>query len=449
MHKSIQAVYVPMGVGTFHMPTAEEQFQSSIAMLREFCDDIIVPEEKILSTDQLSAYLDTLEPDLVILQNLTFANAAYTSEVMHRFRNVPLLLWTLREPVIDGGRLRLNALTGAFSAANTIRQFKQEPFEYVYGGPEEKQVREAAKKMISAARVRFAMQSLKVCAIGHTPQGFGFGRALDNDMLEVFGVRQDAIEARELIDLAKSYTDEECREYLQDALNRTVGLMDTPEKNRLDFARIYKAYDVFVKKNGIGAVASRCWPDFFTSFGTPVCSVLAMLNDLGVAAACEADMYGALSMWIGMQLSGRAVFFGDPVSLNEQENTLTFWHCGTAACSLARKDTGACIGEHCNRHIGPTMEFGCEQSDHATVFRIGRNPDGTFRFFIASGKALDRPKQFFGTSTVLEMNGPAESMVYEAVREGWEPHYAVIYEDVADELEMLAHMFKAEVRRFN
>ena len=448
MHKTFQAVYVPMGVGTFHMPTAEEQFQASIAMLREYCQDIIVPEEKILSTDQLSAYLDTLEPDLIILQNMTFANGAYASEVMHRFRSVPLLLWTLREPVIDGGRLRLNALTGAFSAANTIRQFKQEPFEYVYGGPEEPQVRETAKKMINAARVRHAMQSLKVCAIGHTPQGFGFGRALDNDMLEVFGVRQDAIEARELIDLAKSYTDEECREYLQDALNRTVGLMDMPEKNRLDFARIYKAYDVFVKKNGIGAVASRCWPDFFTSFGTPVCSVLAMLNDLGVAAACEADMYGALSMWMGMQLSGRAVFFGDPVSLNAAENTLTFWHCGTAACSLARKDTGACIGEHCNRHIGPTMEFGCEKSEHATVFRIGRNPDGMFRFFIASGKALDRPKQFFGTSTVLEMNGSAESMVYEAVKEGWEPHYAVIYEDVADELEMLAHMFKADVRRF-
>ena len=57
--------------------------------------------------------LDTVDPDLIILQNLTFANAAYASEIMHRFRNVPLLLWTLREPVIDGGRLRLNALTGA------------------------------------------------------------------------------------------------------------------------------------------------------------------------------------------------------------------------------------------------------------------------------------------------------------------------------------------------
>ena len=337
MNREFQAAYVPIGVGTFHMPSAEAMFSESKTLLSELCPGIVVPEEMILNTDALSAYLDTLNPDLIILQNLTFANAAYTMEIMHRFRNVPLVLWTLREPVIDGGRLRLNALTGAFSAANTIRQFKKEPFEFVYGGPSEDQVKDTLKKMIEAARVRQEMQSLKVAAIGHTPQGFGFGRALDNDLLEVFGVRQEAIEARELIDLAKSFTDEECEVYLNDALSRTEGLDETPEKNRLDFARLYKAYDEYVKKNGIGAIASRCWPDFFTVFGTPVCMVLSILNDLGVAAACESDMYGALSMWIGMRLSGKSVFFGDPVSLDEKANTITFWHCGMAACSLARE----------------------------------------------------------------------------------------------------------------
>jgi L-fucose isomerase-like protein len=289
------------------------------------------------------------------------------------------------------------------------------------------------------------MSSLNVCAIGHTPQGFGFGRALDNDLLEVFGVHQDAIEARELIDAAKGFSDEECAEYLNDAMKRTRGLENTPERNRLDFARIYKAYDEFVTSKKIGAIASRCWPDFFTSFGTPVCAVLAMLNDLGVAAACEADMYGALSMWIGMKLSQKAVFFGDPVSLDEKENTITFWHCGTAACSLAREDTGAAIGEHCNRHIGPTMEFGAKESDHAVIFRIGRNPDGTFRFFIVKGKALDRPKQFFGTSSVIETEDSAEKIIHESVLAGWEPHYAVIYGDVSDELQILARMFGCEV----
>ncbi|MBR2668774.1 MAG: hypothetical protein IKE36_03145 [Solobacterium sp.] len=236
--------------------------------------------------------------------------------------------------------------------------------------------------------------------------------------------------------------------YLQDIENRTVGLSQTPEKNRRDFARLYNAYSTYVKEHHIGALASRCWPDFFTSFGTPVCAVLAMLNDLNVAVACEADMYGALSMWIGMRFSGRPVFFGDPVSLDENENTITFWHCGTAACSLARKDTGAVIGEHCNRHIGPTMEFGCEASEHATIFRIGRNPDGTFRFFAVSGKALDKPKQFFGTSVVIETCAESKTIIHEAVKAGWEPHYVVIFDDVADELEMLAHMYNCEVTRY-
>ncbi len=444
MTKQFQAAYIPFAVGTFHMESAHRLFDESIALLRTIDADTAVPNDLLLSTAQLEEYLDTIDPDLLIIQNLTFANGQYASEVMHRFRDVPVLLWTLREPVIDGTRLRLNALTGAFSAANAMRQFRREPFEFVYGGPQEEQVIRRVTKTVRAARVKHAMKDLRVSSIGHTPQGFGFGRPLDLDLLETFGIRHEAIEARELIDRAKSFTDEECAEYLQDAMNRTVGLQNTPEKNRLDFARLYRAYDEYVRANRIGAVASRCWPDFFTSFGTPVCAVLAMLNDLGVTAACEADMYGAVSMWTGAQFSGKPVFFGDPVSLDEKENTITFWHCGTAACSLAREDTGALIGEHCNRHIGPTMEFGCKQSGHAVIFRIGRNPDGTFRFLIAKGRALDRPKQFYGTSVVIETEASSEKIIHESVLAGWEPHYAVIFSDCAEELEILAHMFGCE-----
>ncbi|MBR2792470.1 MAG: hypothetical protein IKE12_07415, partial [Erysipelotrichaceae bacterium] len=200
--------------------------------------------------------------------------------------------------------------------------------------------------------------------------------------------------------------------------------------------------------NNIGAIASRCWPDFFTAYGTPVCAVLAMLNDMGVAASCETDGYRALSMYLGMKLSDSPVFFGDPVSMNEEENTISFWHCGTAACSLARKDTGAVVGEHCNRHIGPTMEFGCKPSDRATVFRIGRTPEGAFRFFLTTGKILYKPQQFFGTSLVVETDNNAEEIINESVRDGWEPHYVVVYGDVSQELEILADMLDIPVWRY-
>ncbi len=447
MEKQFQVAYVPIGVPTFHLESAQKEFDKSVALLQSVTDACVFPEEMLLSIDLLDAFLDSVDPDLVILQNITFANAAYASEVLKK-KDCPILLWTLREPVIDGGRLRLNSLTGAYSAANAMKAFRKEPLNYIFGAPEEEAVKEKVSATIRAAKIKHDLKELKVAAVGHTPQGFGFGRALDLEMLENFGATLECIEARELIDKAKAFTDEEIETYLADASGRMKGLECTPEQNRKDFARLYKAYKEYVTEQKIGALASRCWPDFFTAFGTPVCAVLAMLNDLGVAASCEADTYGALSMYLGMQLTDKPTFFGDPVSMNEEENTITFWHCGTAACSLARTDTGAKVDVHCNRKIGPTLDFGCKPCDKVTIFRVGKDAEGKFRFFIATGKALDKPKQFNGTSIVVQTDADAQRIVYESVEAGWEPHFAVAYGDIASELEILAGMFMMEVQKY-
>ena len=368
--ESLITVYLPVGVGTFHMETAADQFARSVRLLKSIDGDVVVPDKPLLSVEALRDFLAPLRPGLVIFQDLTFANGAYMAEVLRRYDG-PVLLWTLREPAGDGGRLKLNSLTGAYSAAHTLRNFGNRPFSYVFGAPEEENVREAVQKAIRAAAdecvtslldekpeerektpeevfaasIRDKMRSLKIAAVGHTPQGFGFGRALDAEMMHNFGAELVSVEVRELINKAKSYADEECAEYLARTEEATCGFGKTPEKNRLDHARLYKAYTDFVRENGIGALASRCWPDLFTEFGTPVCTVLSLLNDEGVAAACEADLYGALSMWIGQELSGRPVFFGDPVALDEEENTLTFWHCGSGSIcfpTIQRRHPACC-----------------------------------------------------------------------------------------------------------
>ena len=411
---SFCSVYIPVGVPTYHLETAQDQFERSCAMLRGVDPDFVCPDEMLLTLDKLRAYLDGLNPDLIVFQNLTFANAAYMAEVLRRYQ-CPMLLWTLREPVIDGGRLRLNSLTGAYSAANTLAAFDGRAFNWCFGAPEEESVVSAVKATVEAAKVKKAMRSLTMSAIGHTPQGFGFGRALDSELMNTFGVELESIEARELIDMAKTYTDEECAEYLRDTEKCTCGLDKTPEHNRNDHARLLKAYRDYVRTHHIGALASRCWPDFFTSFGTPVCTVLSMLNDEGVAAACEADIYGALSMWIGMQLSNEPVFFGDPVAL---------------------------------RKIGPAMDFGCEAFPEATIFRIGRKPDGSFRFFVAEGSVLDKPKQFIGTSIVVKTDRNSKEVVEDSIRSGFEPHFAVIKGHHAETLKVLAEMFGFEVCKY-
>lgn len=441
---AFECLYVPVGVPTFHLESARREFAASAALLRAAEPGTVCPDNILLSVDALREYLGGQSPDLIVFQNVTFANAEYMTEVLRRF-DCPILLWTLREPVIDGGRLRLNSLTGAYSAANAVSAFRDGGFEYVFGSPDEADARERVTAVISAARVRKGLRSLRMSAVGHTPQGFGFGRGLDLELAGVFGVTLESIEARELIDDARGFTDGECEEYLKKSERAMCGLDKTPEKNRLDYARLYKAYSEYISKNHIGALASRCWPDFFTDFGTPVCSVLSMLGDDGVAAACEADVCGALSMWIGMRLSGSPVFFGDPVSLDEGENTVTYWHCGAAACSLARRDTGAVVGVHPNRKIGPAMDFGCEAFQRATIFRVGRLRDGSYRFFIAQGQALDKPKQFTGTSIVVKTDANCRELVEKSVLAGFEPHFTVVKGGLARELTALAHMLGLDV----
>ena len=446
--KEFEVIYLPIGVPTFHLESAREQFHASCGMLKDLCDNVRVPDDLLLSLDALDAFMDGADPDLIVLQNATFANAAYAEDVLNRFPDVPVLLWGLREPVIDGGRLRLNSLTGSFSAANMIRKYRKEPLEYIFGSPSEKEVRDKVSAVIKAAKLKLALKSLNLAQVGDTPQGFGFGKAGEQEMLVPFGVHLENIAAEALMEKAKGLSDEECEEFYEDAKKRTVGLDAVPEQNRRDFVKLYKAYADYVKEKNIGALASRCWPDFFTVYGTPVCTVLSILNDLGVAASCETDAWGALSMYMGMQLTGQSSFFGDPVSLDEEENTITFWHCGMAACSLAREDTGAVCGEHCNRHIGPTMEFGCKAAEKVTIFRVGKAPDGHFRFMIASGQALDKEKQCYGTSVVVKTDACARDLVQETIEAGFEPHFAVIYGDAADALEALGHMLNTEVVRF-
>lgn len=444
---SFKVAYVPIGVPTFHLESAQDQFEKSVKMIEGLTNSGIYPDAPLLTIDDLKKYLHGLKADLIILQNTTFANSAYASEVLKKF-DCPILLWTLREPVIDGGRLRLNSLTGAYSAGNLFHHLGREKFGYVFGSPEEAEVISTAKAYIEAAKLKKSLKSLNMASIGHTPQGFGFGRALDAELLKNFGINLLSVEARELMSKARELKDEELIEVLEEAKQKMVGLMELPENNVKDFARIYKAYKDFIEANNVKAIASRCWPDFFIEFKTPVCGALGLLNDNLIAAACESDLMGALSMYMGVELTKKAVFFGDPVSLDETKNTVTFWHCGMAACSLANKSKGAETGVHPNRKIGPTMEFGCKGADEVTIFRVGRKPNGEFRFFIASGEALDEPKQFLGASVVVKTDSKALELVKNSVKDGWEPHFVVVYGNVAKELEVLAELLNLEVCKY-
>lgn len=439
----IKTVFLPLGRVNFHMESANDFFQQSVQMLTDIHQGIQHPNGILTSLEDLNNYMDTLEnPELLIVQNTTFVDSSFIADVLRKF-NCIILLWTVREPVIDGGRLRLNSLTGAFSAGNQMVSQGRD-FQYVFGAPGEAAVVDKIKAVIKACNTHKSLKQLTIGVVGSAPAGFYFSTALDTEVQRLLGAKVAYIEVRDIINRAKQLAPTDYQNYIDETTKDIKELDTIPTENLDKYGRLFAAYKSFVKENQIGALASRCWPDFFTEYATPVCGVLSGLTEEGVAAACEADVYGSISMYILTQLTGTASYFGDPVSLDETKNSIIYWHCGAGACSLARQDTGAKAGVHPNRKIGLTLEFGLKEG-RVTVIRLGRKPDGTFRMYLMGGEALDEPQKFLGTSVEVKTDNNAAEIINKAVKDGWEPHFALGYGDVREEIKVLCDLLQIEV----
>lgn len=124
--------------------------------------------------------------------------------------------------------------------------------------------------------------------------------------------------------------------YYADMLERMAQF----ELTLLDWAEGHKGARKYV------AFADKCWPAFPEQFGFEPCYVNSRLASRGIPVACEVDIYGALSEYIGACISHDAVTLLDinnsvPASLYEAEikgkfdytltDTFMGFHCGNTA----------------------------------------------------------------------------------------------------------------------
>jgi len=139
-------VFLPLARVSFSITDAELNFKKSFEMLEGFDEEIITPKELLTSPDMLSKFADNIiDPDLIIYQCSTFIGSDFITEVTRRF-SCPIVIWAVREPSIDGGRLKLNSLTGAFSAGNSLYS-QNLNFQFVFGNPDEEVVIDKFKKI--------------------------------------------------------------------------------------------------------------------------------------------------------------------------------------------------------------------------------------------------------------------------------------------------------------
>ena len=285
---------------------------------------------------------------------------------------------------------------------------------------------ELAKRIaefIPVARAVIGVKNLKIITFGPRPQDFFACNAPIRGLYEL-GVE---IEENSELDLLVAFRehendpriDEVCRDmaaqmgegaYYED-LNRRMAQF---ELTLLDWAESHKGARRYV------AFANKCWPAFPSQFGFEPCYVNSRLVSRGIPVACEVDIYGALSEYIGLCVSADAVTLLDinntvPAYIYDEgikgkydyrlSDTFMGFHCGnTPECKLCsdRAVKYQLIQHRLLEPEGSEPDFtrGTLEGDIApgdiTFYRLQCDSEGVLRAYIAEGEILDVRTRSFG-----------------------------------------------------
>ncbi len=286
---------------------------------------------------------------------------------------------------------------------------------------------EYVARMISGfvpiARTLIGLSSLKIITFGPRPQDFFACNAPIKGLYEL-GVEIEENSELDLLVSYKAHADDPRIPAVCEDMAAEMGegkyypemnaRMAQLELTLLDWAEAHKGARKYV------AFADKCWPAFPEAFGFEPCYVNSRLASRGIPVSCEVDIFGALSEYIGMCITGDTVTLLDinnsvPADLYKQDidgkypyvltDTFMGFHCGnTPSCKLC-PDRAVKYQLIQHRLLEPkdsepdftrgTLEGDIAASD-ITFYRLQCDSEGKLRAYVAQGEVLPVKTRSFG-----------------------------------------------------
>ncbi|MCL5066244.1 MAG: hypothetical protein M1600_14435 [Firmicutes bacterium] len=367
--------------------------------------------------------------DVVVAVMGTFAGADVVQQVADLCPGT-VWLWTVSEPEVGHGRLRLNSLCGGL-LTNFALQQQGRSVPMLYGNPKDEDLRSRLRALLMVEKTCIALRSSTIGVVGKHPPGY-FSCDYDGQALRrQLGVQVTQISLEEAFAAAEQAT----VAALDPGYEAVAGLAGWKTVEGSQVEQSLKAeYGLrqLIANHHLTSLTVECWPQYMTEFGGAVCWAMSRLIDDQVMAGCEADVHGTLSMLICRELGGMSPFFGDLVH-QVSDDRLVFWHCGAAPLSLAGESPRASV--HPNRKVGLTLDFAL-MGGPATVVRL--HQDGTgYSLMAISGEAVDDDLYFSGNTATVRTDRPAAQVLADLVRDGAEHHFSVGYGVTVDSVQSL------------
>ena len=446
---------------TFDLACAQANFDSATALLRDLGAEVVGPAELIQTpADVAAAHIP--EADLYILFMASFSDASPAVELLGKVPG-PILIWSMREPGEIGERLKLNSMCGANLAAHALMSAGQS-FRHLHGNAAEDLVR---VKLISALqgdlpeaivpehRVRYMadvaetqaaldrLSGKRIGTVGEAPIGFTPCTFDGPKLKELFGLNILPMTIAGAFERIAEVTPDRRDAAYESALAAQPSLAAVNVDEAKKVSSVEVALDDWRGVDGLAAIAIRCWPEFPTDLGACVCSSLGRLADRGTVTTCERDVMGAVTMLVSEALGCDENYLVDIVDLDESQDIIRLWHCGSAATKLAAEPENARQSIHCNRKLGVAGNFPLKTGP-VTLVRIDRDVDPSnstgLRMVVSRGESISAPNHFQGNTATVRTEPHAAALVSGIVTGGYPHHLVISWVDVRPALRRMAHM---------
>ena len=308
------------------------------------------------------------------------------------------------------------------------------------------------EEFIPVARTVLGLRNLKVISFGPRPQDF---LACNAPIKQLYNLGIEIEENSEL-DLYASFHEHAEDARIPDVIadmekelgdgNRMPGILPKLaqyEITLLDWAQQHKGSREYV------VFANKCWPSFQTQFGFVPCYVNSRLAAMGIPAACEVDIWGAVSEYIGTCIGEDMVTLLDinnsvPKDMYDGEikgdydytlkDTFMGFHCGNtpssrlSSCAMKNQKIMA-------RSLEPDQEpditRGTLEGDivpgDITLFRLQSTADARLKAYVAQGEVLPVAARSFGAIGVFAVPEMGRFYRHVLIEKNYPHHGAVAF----------------------
>lgn len=383
------------------------------------------------------------EVDIVIMVYGAFTGDDIPCQIADELK-VPIILWAPYEPPFDKDtRLWANALVSATMNAASLKRLGHE-YHVLYGSKEDERITTKLIKLIKAYNVVKKLKGTLLGLLGYRVTAF-YNSTFDEGLIrKTLGIRMESTDLKVVFDRMEKIPSEKVEADIK-SLSETFDVSSLPEGYLENHSKLFFALQEVINEQGYDFSAIKCWPEMGQLKTTP-CAVMSRLADKDMQIVCEADVDAGIALIVQNLITGKPGFITDMINVDEQANTMTFWHCGQAPLSLMNPNYEVTINNHPLAGQG-TAFYGSLKTGKVTVARFC-NINGVYKLFLLRGEAVDTPRNTKGVMVNVKVKAPVREVTENIINEGIPHHYSITWDDVADEMIAVAKLLGIEVIEF-